>query len=421
MREDNTINEDNSRVAAGSRARVMNLIGIVSLCLSLVSAFAGSDSTPYALSLVGLAGIFAVALLLFRFKQADAGIFWMTFATTVWICYMCVAFNSIGVEQYLVIPLVALSIFSPRKVYRTTVVVILIALIVVLHMYQRYYTPLFTAPRAADWLFAINMVTPLTIVVLMCRMVLGNIARSQKTIEAQKEELANSAAFKDKILSIIGHDMRTPFNSTKGMLELLDSDMMDETERRVMLQELHKTVDISLQTLDNILGWASQGYYASVLNTKTKIEPLDMHGLIDKAISFFRYTAGKKDVVLINQVTPDIFVSADLEQVTFVLRNLLGNALKFSYANSRIRIDAVSKDKMIAISVRDEGVGMSPEQIASLFRINTRFSIDGTTNEKGSGLGLIFCKEFIDNNKGEIWVESVQGKGTSVYFTLPVA
>lgn len=403
-----------------SRRKVMNIVCVISALLALVSAFIGSDSTPYMISLFTLAAVFVVCIVFNSMKALTLTEYFVTFATTLWIIYMCIAFGrDLGEQNYLIIAIVALAIYSTKKVYRITSIIIIILLTVSLNLYQRLYAPLFESPKAADFLFAVNVITPLTIIVIMCWNVLKEAMLAQRVIEQQKQDLADAVQFKDKVFSIIGHDMRSPFNSTKSLVSLLENDVLTDEERKNALQELRGNIDVSLQTLDNILGWASQGYYGSILNAKTKIEALDVYVLVEKVVNLFNHLGAKKQVTFQNDIAPATFIAGDLEQVSFVLRNLTSNALKFSHAGQIIRFASSENKGKITVCVQDEGVGMSKEMIASLFQITTRFSKEGTTQEKGTGLGLIFCKEFIENNHGDLWVESELGKGTTVKFSLP--
>jgi signal transduction histidine kinase len=348
--------------------------------------------------------------------------YFVTIATTAWIIYVSIAFGSeLGTQNYLIIALVAWSIFHTNNTLKYIVITGIIIVAVLVNLYQRYYQPLFPVPEAVDLLFILNVITPLTVIAFMCRDVLKEAALAQHTIEQQKMDLEESNKFKDKVFSIIGHDLRAPFNSAKSLVDLLENDLLTKEERTVVLHELRAGVEVSLQTLDNILGWASQGYYGSILNVKTKVEPLNIRKLADKMMLLYNHLSAQKNVRFINNVEDNVHVAADLEQISFVLRNITSNALKFSHQGGAITYSTETNKETVIISVKDEGTGMTPDMIASLFKITTRFSKEGTTNEKGSGLGLIFCKEFVENNNGKLWLESEPGNGTTVLISLPKA
>ncbi|MDQ8051708.1 MAG: HAMP domain-containing sensor histidine kinase [Pedobacter sp.] len=420
MQKKSAITFDRIAFAKKSFLKVMNLVSIVSAILALLTACIGHDSHPYAWSLIALAGIFVISLALNYSGKIVISKYLIPWTTTVWITYMCLAFGSqLGIQNYLVIALVALTIFARSKAYRLFSILTIIGLTVCINIYQRFNPPIFPLPAAIDFLFVLNVVTPLGIITLICWNVLSDATNAQALIEKQKEELLESNHFKDKVLSIIGHDMRAPFNSAKGLLLLLEREALEKDEKEKIFTEIHADIDLSLQTLDNILNWASQGYYGTVMNAKINKKQLDISKLVAKTIKSFSHLAKQKNVELINAIEPSNLVWGDLEQVSFVLRNLTSNALKFSHTGQQVTF-AISHDssEKLVISISDEGQGMTQEMVSSLFKINSRFSKEGTAKEKGSGLGLIFCKEFAFNNNGDLWIESRPDQGTTAYFAL---
>ncbi len=421
MEQGSKIDNTGRGLAPSASVAIMNFVCLISGILALLSAFIGRDSAPYAMSMVALSLIFMVTLVLNNVaKEATLTGRFVTAATTVWIMWMSIAFGSdLGEQNYLIIALIALLIFSKKGPVRTLSVISLIIIAVIINFYQGHYLPLFPVPDLVNVLFLVNVITPLGIVAFICWTVVEHVTKSHAVIELQKQQLFDSNQFKDKILSIVGHDMRTPFISAKSIIYLLDSDMLSDEERKAILKELQSNIDVSLQTLDNILGWASQGYYGSVLQAKTKNEQLIPYTMVQQTTAFFEHLAIQKMVRFDNKIDPAITLAADLEQISFVLRNVTNNALKFSHSGQTVTFTAKEQGDQVTVTIRDEGVGMAKETVDSLFQISTRFSQEGTTKEKGTGLGLIFCKEFIENNNGELVIESEVGAGTMVSFSLP--
>lgn len=241
------------------------------------------------------------------------------------------------------------------------------------------------------------------------------------TIEAELNYFKTSCEFKDKLFSIIGHDLRGPLSSIKGFLMLLEDEQLSDGQRKAFSETLRHGVDASLETLDNLLGWASQKYYGTILNVKTKEETINLHNLVSHVIGFVRHHSAKKDIALVNNTLSGINVKADLQQLTFVLRNIVSNAIKFSYQGGKVIIECNLVDEMVEIAVIDDGMGMSRQDIDALFQIDKRLSRKGTDDEQGTGLGLIFCKEFIENTGGNIWAGSDGKKGTTFRFTVKKA
>jgi signal transduction histidine kinase len=145
---------------------------------------------------------------------------------------------------------------------------------------------------------------------------------------------------------------------------------------------------------------------------------LDLHEMVKKNINLLKMNADKKNIEVISDIKPNTMISADYDILTTVFRNLISNAIKFSYENSKVFIKAEESAKEITISVIDEGVGISKENIQKLFRIDIHYSTTGTSEEQGSGLGLILCREFVEKHGGKIWVESEENKGSTFKFTL---
>lgn len=413
-------NFDSIIFAKKSFIRVMNIVCMVSAFLALLSAFVGRDSVPYLVSMVSLAGIFLAALVFYQIFKVSLGKYFLPIITTVWICFMCIAFGSrLGNQHYLIISLVAFALFSKNDLYKYISIVVLIFLAIFISIYQSNHLPLYPLPQATDILLGMNVFTPLIIIVLICWNVMKDSKRSQEIIELQRKSLSDSNEFKDKLLSIIGHDMRSPFTSAKGLLHLLELDHLSKEEKETLLKELQSDIDMSLKTLDNILNWASQSYYGAVLNTRVKKETLDICSMVEIIISSFNYLATQKKVLFKNTIPKETFALGDYEQIIFVIRNLTSNALKFSFEAQTIEFSVLDEKDKLTISIRDQGAGMTEDMLSSLFKITTRFSKEGTAQEKGSGLGLIFCKDFVENNQGSLSIESEEGKGTTVRFTLP--
>jgi signal transduction histidine kinase len=167
--------------------------------------------------------------------------------------------------------------------------------------------------------------------------------------------------------------------------------------------------------LENLLEWSR----SQTGRIQMKPENIDLYKLVDDNVDFLQNQAGNKKIQLINKVASPTHVHADDNMLNTVIRNLISNAIKYTGEGGSITVSSYEKDGMVKISVIDTGIGIKPENIEKLFRIDVNYSTKGTADETGTGLGLILCKEFISRNKGEIWVESELGKGSTFKFTLP--
>jgi PAS domain S-box-containing protein len=236
------------------------------------------------------------------------------------------------------------------------------------------------------------------------------------TLKKNQEYLQELNASKDKFFSIISHDLRSPFNSILGFSELLwtNSGDFSKAEIEKIAYNIYKTGNETIDLLNNLLEWSSSQ------TGKLKIIPENffLKSIVDETIDLLNEFATKKNITVLNEVTGQIKVFADKNMISSVIRNLLSNAIKFTQ-NGNVRITAKDVNSFVEFLITDTGVGIKPEDINKLFRLDTEFSTLGTANEKGSGLGLILCKEFIEKNHGEINVKSEEGKGTGFMLKLP--
>lgn len=237
-------------------------------------------------------------------------------------------------------------------------------------------------------------------------------------IEEQAEKLQELNKQKDKIFSIIGHDLRSPMAALQGVLGILDPDTFTKEELIMIKQDISaqlKGVDTILQ---NLLQWARNQNSGQ----KMEVSVFELTESIATNITLLSPIAHEKNIAL-NVVLPEsLKISADANQVSTVIRNLLSNAIKFTPPSGKITVEGLKiNDKEAQVSVADTGMGMSAAQLQKLFEVSTHFTTQGTAGEKGTGLGLLLCKDFVEQNGGKIAVESEVGKGTRFYFTIPLA
>lgn len=251
----------------------------------------------------------------------------------------------------------------------------------------------------------------------------SNILLSQKNkeisfqkdeIEKQAEELKELNALKDKLFSIISHDLRSPLASLINMLNLAKDGHFSADEGKAILNELSKNVEYNAELLENLLKWASSQLQGNVVNPLA----FDLYEVAVNKVRLYEKAANLKGIKLINETSANSNVFADRDMIEVVLRNLITNAIKFSRSGDKITVTSFQKNGFVEVCVSDSGMGISEETIGKLFGKQI-FSTRGTLNEKGTGLGLILCRDFVNLNGGSIWVESVLNKGSKFYFTLP--
>ena len=243
------------------------------------------------------------------------------------------------------------------------------------------------------------------------------ILRQKNVLEKQKQELLELNATKDKFFSIIAHDLRSPISTLISLSEVLhtDMDLLDPIQQKDILDSLHNLSRNYLKLLDNLLQWAR------IQSGRMVPEPIDfeLSEMIREVIAFYQPYALDKQIRLVERNIKPVTVFADKNMTRVVLRNLISNAIKFTQPAGEIHIILINKQSWVEVIIQDNGLGMSPGVVEGLFKLDKTQSSQGTAGEKGTGLGLHLCKEFVELNKGTISVESNKGFGSVFSFTIP--
>lgn len=241
---------------------------------------------------------------------------------------------------------------------------------------------------------------------------------AKEKAEENEIQLRELNATKDKLFSIIAHDLRSPFNSILGFSELLIENVKknEAAETEEFLSIINLLAKNTLVLLDNLLIWANS--QTGQINFKP--EKLILSSIIQNILDISISNAKIKNISLSYMQSGDIEVYADKNMLETVLRNLISNAIKFTKPGGKIKVFAISEQNQAEISISDNGVGMNDETRKKLFKISENIPSVGTAEEKGSGLGLVLCKEFVEKLGGNVWVESEKGKGSDFKFTLPL-
>jgi signal transduction histidine kinase/Tfp pilus assembly protein PilF len=236
-----------------------------------------------------------------------------------------------------------------------------------------------------------------------------------KQLKKRKEDLSRSNKIKDRLFSVIGHDLRSPMAHIPPSLQLLEDESMTADERKYLIETLTAHSRASLETLDNLLFWGK----AQMQGVRINEYDLYCNELVNNNIDLYKTSAANKQIAVINNIAPRTGIRADGSHFDFVLRNLISNAIKFTHSGGSITLaaDTRSEPGMVIFSVSDTGTGMTRDQQSGLFQPFSS-STRGTADEKGSGIGLMLCKEFIEENGGRIWLQSMPGAGTTFFFSL---
>ena len=236
-------------------------------------------------------------------------------------------------------------------------------------------------------------------------------------LQLQKKNLSELNATKDKFFSIIAHDLRSPLNQLIGLSEILQNMIKsDQSEDAIrMVNIINESAKSGRMLLENLLEWSRSQTGSINFNP----ESLDLSVVTQEIVELVAQNAMQKEISIVSKVKSGTHAFADSNMVKTILRNLISNSIKFTFNGGKILLGAkILKDK-VTYSVTDNGIGIGEDDIKKLFRMDVNPKTIGQSKEKGTGLGLILCKEFVEINGGEIWVKSEFGKGSSFLFTLP--
>ena len=244
-----------------------------------------------------------------------------------------------------------------------------------------------------------------------------NLKLAQEKFIKINNELKIANSNKDRLLSIIAHDLRNPFSVLITFSKLLIDTYDDFSKEDIIsyLKTFYKTSKTGYSLLDNLLKWSKSQSGAMKVNP----EKLDLHDLTEETITLLFSQAKGKNIKLFNHIAPNSYALADLNMILTVLRNLISNAIKFTEEGGRVEIYGGNDKDTLRITVYDNGVGISKNDIDKIFKIDIKHTTTGTYGERGTGLGIVLCKEFIEKNNGSIYAESEEGKGSKFIFTLP--
>jgi PAS domain S-box-containing protein len=245
--------------------------------------------------------------------------------------------------------------------------------------------------------------------------------RMEQKLKETMKELENLNKTKDKFFTIIAHDLRNPFIGISGLTELMEARLLeankeDESELLKFTQMINSSSNSSFNLLNNLMEWSK----SQTGEIEITLQNIPLKYLLSNTIPMVNGNAFNKNISIEVDIADNDKVYADIDMTNTILRNLLTNAVKFTHQNGKIFISTQRKERFLEISITDTGVGIDPKNLNKIFRIDSKFSDLGTANEKGTGLGLILCKEFVEKQGGKIWVTSNSGIGSTFTFTLPV-
>lgn len=246
-----------------------------------------------------------------------------------------------------------------------------------------------------------------------------SLVAAKRLILSKTEELQRTIAGRDKLYSVIAHDLRSPMGSIKMVLNMLILNLPSEkigAEMYELLTMANQTTEDVFSLLDNLLKWTK----SQIGKLNVVYQDVDLVEVTDGVIEIFSMVASLKKIRIHEMKPEKMMVNADIDMLKTVVRDLLSNAIKFSKENSEVLVKMEEVDGMAVVSVQDYGCGISEEGQKKLLHTDTHFSTFGTNNEEGSGLGLLLCKDFVVKNGGKLWFTSKEGEGSIFSFSIPV-
>ncbi len=243
-----------------------------------------------------------------------------------------------------------------------------------------------------------------------------NLTRAYKKLQDSEKELKISNTTKDKFFSILSHDLRAPFSSLVSVSEVLteDTNQLSPDRKKSFIRSIHTTAVQLHNLIENLLSWSR----TQIQNIRFEPSRVELRHTVQNTIDLIQVQSGNKDIVVNNNIDKNLAVYADSNLLSTILRNLISNAVKFTETKGEVSISTSNEGGMVRVSVKDNGLGMRPEDLKMLFRIDIDTKFIGNSTEKGTGLGLILVKEFVEINGGQVKVESRFGAGSTFSFTL---
>ncbi|NML40208.1 HAMP domain-containing histidine kinase [Chitinophaga sp. G-6-1-13] len=395
------------------RTKLLNLLAIPCIPFMLFFAVLNCSQGRYLLAVFNLlTSCINVFVLWLHWKQRYLSARLVAILCSVVIYTFTGLFFHNGAEYFLLnILLSCLLVYDNKWLNAGLGLLIISAFLVIVLMPQHWYLA-DPVPRSRVWA---NIATSLVFIIVALSFFKHIQSDYQLEIEKQREALATMNKDKEKLFSIVAHDIRSPLATLEILLDMFRKGEYPEDEMEEAAAILHKKISQLGGSLDNVLRWSSRSMKG------IQAQPVNFYlgPLATEVLYFFEMTIQQKGITVETSIPDDLMLYADKDQVSVILRNFLSNALKFSYAGGVIELKAQAVGAQVGIGITDHGTGMPPTQVLNLFSYNQSPGY-GTGGERGTGLGLILCKEFAQQNNGTITVESNVDKGTRFTVYLPV-
>jgi two-component system, sensor histidine kinase and response regulator len=405
-----------------TRAKIFNYCNVTGIIISLMRlahlAFISKNQYPWQVLLVNtlpiiICTILAICMSYNLYKKAILISFIFFPPTLVLITFFT---SNEGVEMYLLLYLLFTFFFLHRLTQIAAFFCWILACYTVVHFSDN---PLFNNWHVYTFkpdvvLALINYLSSLVFIFISMYFIKFEVWKCEKSIRKQKQQLKNLNNVKDKVFSVIAHDLRSPIASIILFLRSAEQQDFTPEELKNFFPQLREAMEETSDLLSNLLAWARN----QIDQTKLQGTEISMAKLTQQTINFLNRNAKEKNIDLINEVNENSLAFADENSIQIVMRNLLANAIKFTRPGGFVKIRTTATNQLINIIVEDNGVGIPKDKQGMLFGHNYYTSL-GTNKEKGTGLGLLICKEIIQKNGGTLFFSSEQESGSIFTFSLP--
>lgn len=408
------------------RIAKLNKLYLLTIPACIMGSVWSLDSLWFPVLSMSIAVLMQVAILFHHWGWYQTANVYSNVMFNVICTILAIGFNgTTGTENYHFVAIFTIQLqFHLQKIRWRIILSIMVFLSFVLIKVVNWFDhPHFPTPHFWYVINVQNIVTIFFLLMFIMHEYISLIAHYQTKIELQNKVLAEKQSeliatnkVKDQLFAIIGHDLNKPIASIKGMIVLLTQKLLSPEQELKYLNQLTGLLDSTDLTLKNLLDWGLQQ------NKETQKEKIAVYNEVVHNIDLLQTIATQKNIALINQTAQNLVVYADKHQFAFILRNLIANALKFTEVGGTVRIyTSLTDNDYCNIAVQDNGVGIKESSLAKLFSLEKRFTTKGTAKEVGTGLGLPLCKQFVENNGGELSIVSEEGKGSTFSFTVPLA
>lgn len=396
------------------KTKMLNQVALVCIPLTLFFSCANWMEGRYLLSVINYANfITSASIFLFHaYRKYTAARFVLLCFNSLFFWLGAYFFHN-GAEYFLLSSLIiAMLIFEERWIQITSSAIIILAMMIIIFMPQpTSLEALIPAER-----LAFNFIGSLVFIVFAIAVFKDIQFSYQQEIETQQKKLQEMNSNMERLFSIIAHDIRSPISSTQTMLTLFQNQLISAEKVNETISSINNRLTQLDETLDNLLKWSIR----NMDGIQTKPTVLQLEEALDRVYQFLEPQAFEKKINLVKNIDPSAIIYVDYDQFLVILRNILSNAIKFSFLNGNVSSIGIIKGGYVKLTIRDHGVGIPAQKIAQLFNSIQTPSF-GTEGERGSGLGLLLCHELLRKNGGEMHIESAPDMGTTVVMSFPLS